>query len=75
MRWGFRAARDGWQFLQEHKQDPALASIPVVIISAADESQARAIALGAADYLQKPVKPDELSSKVQGFVSPASGET
>jgi serine/threonine protein kinase len=65
---------DGWQFLQEYKQDPALASIPVVIISAADESQARAIALGAADYLQKPVKPDELSSKVQGFVSPASGE-
>ena len=45
---------DGWEFLQRQKQDPALAGIPVVIISAADTNHAHAIALGVADELRKP---------------------
>ena len=56
---------DGLTFLEERKQDPALASIPVLVISAADPTQAQAMALGAADYLQKPVEMEVLASKVQ----------
>jgi DNA-binding response OmpR family regulator len=38
---------------------------PVVVISAANKSQAQAIAVGAADYLQEPVELKELAAKVQ----------
>ena len=61
---------DGWQFLEEQKRDPALAAIPVVIISAARQNQAEAIALGAAEYLQKPIELEELTAKVQARVVP-----
>jgi CheY-like chemotaxis protein len=60
---------DGWQFLQRQKQDPELAGIPVIIISAADTDHARAIALGAADYLHKPIEPEELTAKVETHVA------
>ena len=56
---------DGLQFLQERKRDPALASIPVLVISAASASQAQAMALGAADYLQKPI--EELAAKATSW--------
>lgn len=45
---------DGWEVLTELKQDPATAAIPVIIVSILDE-RARGLALGASDYLVKPV--------------------
>jgi len=66
---------DGWEFLQEQRADPALASIPVVVISATNPQQARAAALGAADYLQKPVLTEELAEKVQRHASVAGEKT
>jgi serine/threonine protein kinase len=56
---------DGWQFLHERQRDPRLAAVPVVVISAASTSLAQALALGAADCLQKPVGLDELTAKVR----------
>lgn len=53
---------DGMQFLQEQRRDPALASVPVVIVSAINRSQAQAAALGAAEYLNKPVDLDRLAA-------------
>jgi CheY-like chemotaxis protein len=47
-------ARDGWQLLQQRERNPALAAIPVVVVSAADPAQARAAALGAVEFLQQP---------------------
>jgi len=44
---------DGWTVLAALKGDPALADIPVVIVTIVDE-QRRGIALGAAGYLTKP---------------------
>ena len=44
---------DGWTVLAALKGDPALADIPVVIVTIVDE-QPRGIALGAAGYLTKP---------------------
>jgi CheY-like chemotaxis protein len=50
---------DGWEFLARAKADPELATVPVVIVSMVDERN-RALGLGAADYLVKPVTRDEL---------------
>jgi signal transduction histidine kinase len=45
---------DGWQVLESLKADPATAAIPVVVVSILDE-HTRGLALGAAEYLVKPV--------------------
>jgi GAF domain-containing protein/CheY-like chemotaxis protein len=45
---------DGWTVLAAVKGDPTLADIPVVLMSIVDD-ETRGYALGAADYLVKPV--------------------
>jgi CheY-like chemotaxis protein len=50
---------DGWAVLEELQADPALAPIPVVMLSILDE-QEKGFALGAADYLIKPFNRDRL---------------
>lgn len=47
--------KDGWEVLKELKEDPILNAIPVVIVSIVDNKEL-GFALGAADYLVKPVK-------------------
>ncbi len=52
---------DGWQFLAERSKDAALAGVPVVTLSAGGKSlRAAAMALGADDFLEKPIAPDDL---------------
>lgn len=51
--------RDGWQVLADLKADPATATIPVIVASVVDE-RSRGLALGAAAYLLKPVRRDDL---------------
>ena len=50
---------DGWEVLSQLKGDPATATIPVVVASVVDE-RPRGLALGAAEYLLKPVRRDDL---------------
>jgi CheY-like chemotaxis protein len=50
---------DGWTVLATLKGEPELADIPVVIVTIVDE-QRRAIALGAAGYLTKPIDRERL---------------
>jgi CheY-like chemotaxis protein len=50
---------DGWTVLAALKGEPALAEIPVVIVTIVDE-QRRGIALGAAGYLTKPIDRERL---------------
>ena len=50
---------DGWTVLAALKGDPALAAIPVVIVTIVDE-QRRGVALGAAGYLTKPIDRERL---------------
>ncbi len=45
---------DGWDVLRALKADPTTANIPVIVVSIVDE-RAKGLALGAADYLVKPV--------------------
>jgi signal transduction histidine kinase/CheY-like chemotaxis protein len=50
---------DGWEVLARLKADSATAAIPVVVVSMLDE-RGRGFALGAAEYLVKPVSKDQL---------------
>ncbi|MEP7083934.1 MAG: response regulator, partial [Betaproteobacteria bacterium] len=51
---------DGWTVLAAIKGDPELADIPVILISIVDEKH-RGYALGATDYMVKPVNRERLS--------------
>lgn len=56
----------GFEVLQRMREDEDLARIPVVVISALEdtESAARSIELGAEDYLTKPINPVLLKARV-----------
>ena len=49
----------GWNVLSALKGDPALAAIPVVMVTITDEKR-RAFALGAAGYVMKPIERTQL---------------
>ena len=57
---------DGWNVLAELKLDEVTQDIPVVVVSGVDE-QAHGRALGAADYLMKPVNRDALIARLNRF--------
>jgi GAF domain-containing protein/CheY-like chemotaxis protein len=63
---------DGWTVLAAIKGDPALASIPVVLMSIVDEKN-RGYALGASDYLVKPVDRTKLIETLTSICGPAAG--
>jgi PAS domain S-box-containing protein len=48
------AGQTGWRILQELRRNPKTASIPVIVLSVLEERKS-AIALGANEYLTKPV--------------------
>jgi diguanylate cyclase (GGDEF)-like protein len=56
--------KDGWEVLQELKIDRQTSEIPVIIHSIVDNRDL-AFALGAADYLMKPLDKDALSRKLE----------
>jgi signal transduction histidine kinase/DNA-binding response OmpR family regulator len=63
---------DGWDFLVLAKGDEATAHIPVVIVSMLDE-RGKGFALGAADYLVKPVSRDDLLATLRPLTAAARG--
>jgi signal transduction histidine kinase/DNA-binding response OmpR family regulator len=50
---------DGWDVLAQLKADPGTAAIPVIVVSMVDE-RGRGFALGATEYLVKPVGKEQL---------------
>jgi adenylate cyclase len=63
---------DGWSVLGELRADPILAQIPVVMLTILDERN-RGFALGAHDYLMKPVDRERLRTILtKRFVGKAS---
>jgi CheY-like chemotaxis protein len=50
---------DGWDVLRKLKADPELALIPVIVLTIVDEKN-KGYALGAADYMTKPIDRDRL---------------
>ena len=57
---------DGWTVLRSLKADPMTAAIPVVVVSMLDDRDI-GFALGAADYITKPVDRDRLVSALGRF--------
>jgi len=55
---------DGWSVLTALKADPALADIPVVILTMVDDKNL-GFALGAADYLSKPIDWKRLTTSLK----------
>lgn len=60
---------DGWSLLREFKQDPDLATIPVIMMSIINDPKL-AFSLGANDYLLKPVIRSELLAVVSRSIHP-----
>jgi PAS domain S-box-containing protein len=54
---------DGYQVLEQLKADPVTADVPVVILSIVGE-QERGLALGAAEYLPKPLEEQRLEKVI-----------
>ena len=52
---------DGWDVLRELQNDADLAAIPVIMLSMLDE-RTKGYALGASDYMTKPIDRDRLAS-------------
>ena len=63
---------DGWTVLAAIKGDPALASTPVVLMSIVDQKN-RGYALGAADYLVKPVDRAKLVETLTNICGASAG--
>ena len=63
---------DGWTVLAAIKGDPELAGIPVVLMSIVDQKN-RGYALGAADYLVKPVDRVKLVETLTGICGSTAG--
>src|SRR5262245_16712857 len=60
---------DGWSVLAALRQDSELAHIPVIMVTILDQ-QRRAVALGAAGYLTKPMDREQLHRLVDRFRAP-----
>jgi CheY-like chemotaxis protein len=55
----------GMEFREQQRQDPNLAAIPVIVLSATSDIAASADAMGDVVYLQKPVDQDRLIAEVE----------
>lgn len=58
---------DGWQLRKEMLADPALASIPVVIVSGVTDVEDKSSSLKAAGILTKPVRWPVLLASVRAY--------
>jgi DNA-binding response OmpR family regulator len=58
---------DGYSTLRALKADPALAAVPVLMLSGKNQEEdvLRCLNAGAADYMVKPFSPDELVARVR----------
>ena len=56
--------RDGWEFLSALRSDPQLANVPVIVVSIIDNREL-GFALGATDYLVKPIDNNALLGILQ----------
>lgn len=64
---------DGWAVLSRLKEDPDLSAIPVIMLSMV-ENQSLGFALGAADYLIKPIERERLVSILRRSYSKSNSQ-
>jgi CheY-like chemotaxis protein len=58
---------NGWDFRREQLRDPALAGIPVVVMTGYEDYGDAVANLRADGHLQKPVRPEELRGVLGRF--------
>jgi CheY-like chemotaxis protein len=65
--------RDGFWALGWMQRMDEMKNVPIIMISSdeAAKSEARALAAGAAAYLQKPINKDDLAAKIAGLLAAA----
>lgn len=58
---------DGYEVLERMKENPGTAGIPVILLTAdaGQESEERGIALGAVDFIRKPLEPQLLLERIE----------
>jgi CheY-like chemotaxis protein len=56
---------DGWEFRRQQQADPDLAGVPVIVLSALDET--RAVMVDAQAFLKKPLDFDRLLQLVHAY--------
>jgi DNA-binding response OmpR family regulator len=68
---------DGFELLSLMRSDASTASIPVILLSGRSDgdTMAKAVELGAADFLTKPVTRDQLLESVQACLERNQGRT
>jgi CheY-like chemotaxis protein len=59
---------DGWAFRAEQLRDPALASIPVVLLTADNNAKDKGATMNSAASLRKPVELEQLLSAIEPFL-------
>ena len=66
---------DGFELLSLLRADESTASIPVILLSGRSDgdTMAKAVDLGAADFLTKPVTRDQLLESVEACLARAKG--
>ena len=63
---------DGWDVLRRAKADETISSIPVIIVTVVDEQEV-GLALGAVDYIVKPLRRTDLLRSLARHVRPDAG--
>jgi CheY-like chemotaxis protein len=56
---------NGWEFIAAQQVDPAIAGIPIVVLSAHLDIEYHSTTLGVVGHLRKPVELDDLIAAVQ----------
>jgi len=66
---------DGWMALMDIRSNPATAHIPVIMLTAKTQDQAKILAFkqGAQQYVTKPFNVAELSARIESLVRPIGG--
>ena len=67
---------DGVQLLRKLKEDPMTASLPVIMITteSRDEIASDALAMGAAGYIKKPFRPEDIKALLTGILGGESAQ-
>lgn len=62
---------DGYEVCQRLKKDPTTRNVPIIFLTALndEESEAKGLALGAIDYISKPLNLDLVKSRVNNHLS------
>ncbi len=58
---------DGIETLKIMRKDPRFKDIPVVVLSTDDTQKTKAIEAGANDFINKPIKEEDLAEKIEKY--------